>query len=321
MKKNLILLLTSMFILCSCDDSSSTSVPKVPTVPSSSSTTSSSDSSSEITDINEVEVNVPSIDVDGANEMSFEQVKIFSSAMSAYQKSALFKMPTEIDNKVKTTGGLNSAIEGITSLNSTDRLIYSKNNSYYRTEISSNDNRNKTWKYVGSDPKGVNDNPYYVNASLTNDEGKYSCESLDSTTEETYKTQIENAYYDDCFEIVTGNSTLSQFDSSDPSVTLDCKYYSRGAGSLIVTGTVVVNNYEMTFEDTTIKASIKMGISYEWKDYVVIRGETDSIFTTTVLFKQITGHVTSSQTVTFDVTKSEISYPNFDNFTEEVPIN
>ena len=103
MKKNLILLLTSMFILCSCDDSSSTSVPKVPTVPSSSSATSSSDSSSEITDINEVEVNVPFIDVDGANERSFEQVKIFSSAMSAYQKSALFKIPTKINNKLKTT--------------------------------------------------------------------------------------------------------------------------------------------------------------------------------------------------------------------------
>lgn len=320
MNKKLILAFLPMVLLCSCNSSSSSAKPTVPTITWTDTGTSSggTDTSSSNTDVITGSVSVPTPDKSGAHEITLDEAKELARAMSEYQDSDAFELPNELVNTIKTSGSTDVAIEGATSLSANEKCVFSASNYYYRTEASSADQTMKNWKYIGASPNKSETGEYYLEANSNNDENTYTKEEVTSSTRKAeILDDLKTSYKEEQLDILTGKTVLGQLDvdESDESTRVDCKYYTKGAGSLIVYGEIVVNNYEFTFGDTTINGSMKSAISYTWENYIITSGTTDSLFKTKILFNDISGSIKMTQTVTTPKS-TDFNKPNYSNFVE-----
>lgn len=316
MNKKLIITIIPLMILCSCKSNSSSRTPSVPTV-TWTDTGTSDDTSSSNTDVITGSVSVTEPDKTGAHEITFNEARELAKTMSEYQDSEEFSLPSELTMSVSTTGSTDIAISGIESLNSYKQCVYSESNAYYRVDTSGNNSLKKTWKYIGESPVEGETGNYYLEAEAAGDSGTYTKEKIETEEDRLSKTStIKETYAKDQTELLTGKTVLGQLDigESDGTAKFECKFYSKGAGSLIVYGTITVNNYELTIGETTYSASVKSAVAYTWDNYIITSGSTNSKFKTKVLI-DINGELTTTQITTLKA--NDLTKPNYSNFVEE----
>ena len=319
MNKKLILTLLPMMLLCACKSSSSSRVPTVPTITWTDTGTSSDTDTNTNSDVITGSVSVEEPSYEGAREITLEEAREIGRAMSEYQDSDEFSLPNELVSVVKTTGKTDVAIEGYSSLSMNEKCVFSASNYYYRTELSSSDTSTKNWRYIGSSPITTETGDYYLDATSTLEESTYTKEKINSQTEKDAKLEeLKASYKEEQLDILTGKSFLGQLDvdDSDESTRIDCKYYTKGAGSLIVYGEIVVNNYEFSFGEASVNGSMKTAVSYVWDNYLIVSGSTDALFKTKVLFSEVSGSMKTTQTIATPKS-SDFNKPNYSNFTEK----
>ena len=312
MKKRFILSVIPMLVLCACSKDNSTSKPKVPTVTWSD--TGSTDTNSG-TDSNTSPIDAP--DVTGATELSYEDAILLANKISEYQNSDSFSLPNDVVNIMNVEGTMTGAgIATIGNISSVTKGVYSASNHIFKNETSTGTEVYKMWDYIGNNPTDSADaGSYRIQAVVQGQEkGKYTQKAVENDALEDEFELIEKEYEETYFDVLTGNSVLSQLKGDDSGeIEVNCKYYSKGDGSLIVYGTIAINDYSTEIEGETYTGTMVSTVAYTWDNYLIKSGQTNVVFTVNMSIFEVEGDITTTQTVTLATTNKDRSLPLFDN--------